>query len=1042
MICGLLGAGTTAAYADVTVQGTIIDANTKAGLAGVYVQPFMDSKKSAMTDADGHYEITVPDGCKSLRVRRDGYNVQQLPIRGREKGVDAALYPNTFTNNVGLQTDALQSIVAPISSQTTDVSVDNQLGSVLGGQIRSVNRGGVPGMGSFMLLEGVNSLNANAQPLVVLDGIILDMQYSRTALHDGAYNNLLANISVEDIEEVKVLRNGTAIYGAKGSNGVIIINTRRNRSLNTKIDFSAATSMAMLPKLPDLMNASEYRTYASEMLQSAGMRYTDLAFLREDPKYYYYPTYHNETDWTKQAYDEAFTQAYSLNVQGGDDVANYNISVGYSGGDATLKKNDFSRFNMRINSDVKLTDRIKVRLDASYSDTNRDLRDDGVPADVDDNTIAAPGFLSLIKSPFLNPYAYDKKGNLSSFLADADDYLNMVISKKKGSLANPASILHYGEAANKNKFSNRMVTLGIAPEFRLKHGLTITDAFNFTMFNTDENYYLPVTGVPSFEVKGVGDVDNLVASSAAHQYLTNNDLRINWKLNKGGNVLDLTAGWRFALSHYQLNSMKGYNSGNDKMPNMSKELSYKQTSGSNEKCTTLTYYVDGAYNWGGKYFLNASASVEASSRFGKNVGAFQLGGVAWGVFPSASASWVISNEDWFNMGDGINYLRLNAAYDMSGNDDLDLNVSKTYFKAVKLFDNIVGSVVGNIGNTDLRWETTHRINYGADMNLCNNRIALSVNAFKSWTNDLLLMRNLSYVTGIDRNWVNGGKMENNGISVDVRGKLINTRDWQWELGLSVGHYDNKLTELEGDRIFTEAYGATILSEVGKPAGLFYGYKTNGVFSTTQEAEKTAYYITDRTGAKTYFDAGDVRFVDQDANHEINENDRVIIGNPNPDIYGNITNHLQWKRFALDVEMSYSLGNDIYNYQRSILESGSRFHNQTTALRGRWSSEGQQTKVPRITYNDPMGNSRFSDRWIEDGSYLRLKNVSVSYKWDFDYRFLQGITVWGSAANLVTLTRYLGSDPEVSANNAVLFQGIDRGLLPASRSFSLGVKINL
>ena len=1031
-----------AALADVTAQGTIRDAHTQAPLAGVYVQAFTNEKISTMTDEQGNFSLSVPDYVTSLRIVRAGYNTVQIALNGRSEAIDASLYPVAFSNEIGLEQSSRQSLSANISANTADVSVDDQIGATLSGQLRSISRGGVPGMGAYMLLGGINSLNANAQPLVVLDGVILDMQYNRSTLHDGFYNNLLANVSVEDIASVTVLRNGTAIYGAKGANGVILIDTKRNTSYNTHIDVSIAGKMEMLPKLPDMMNASEYRGYASELLGTSGTKLNEFKFLRNEPDYYYYRVYHNNTDWTKQVYDEAFTQTYSINVQGGDDVANYNLSLGYANAESTLKKNNYSRFNLRLNSDVKLTKRIKVRLDASYSDVNRDLRDDGVAADVDNNTITAPGFLSLIKSPFLSPYSYDTQGRISSFLSESDDYLDEVIGTD-ASLANPASILKYGEGKNRNNFGNRMVTLGITPNFDLGHGLNLTESFSFVMFNTDEDYFLPDEGVPTFEVDGVGYVTNQRVSNSSHQYLTTSDLRLTWDWQHDGNQLHLMGGWRYNLSRFQQNAMRGYNSGSYKSPNMSTSLSYRGTSGANDKVTTLTYYAQGDYNWAGKYYANLGVSMEASSRFGADADApVKLGGVVWGLFPSVSGSWVASNENWFPNNRWVNYLRFNLGWDMSGNDDLDLNASKTYFKAVKLLTSIDGTVVGNIGNTNLKWETTKRLTWGADLNLIDNRVSLSTHFFKSKTDDLLSIQHISYLTGIDYNWTNGGSLENTGFDVNANVKVINNRNWQWELGLSVGHYKNEVTKLSAGPLETTVYGADILTKVGESVGVFYGYKTNGVFATTADADAAALYIKDKTGAKHYFEAGDMRFADQDGNHEINADDRVIIGNPNPDIYGNITTHLQYRKLALDVAFNYSLGNDVYNYQRSILECGSRFYNQTTALRGRWSSEGQVTDIPRITYEDPMGNARFSDRWIEDGSYLRLKNITLSYKWDFDYRFLQGVTVWGSASNLFTLTKYLGSDPEFSASNNVLCQGIDRGLLPASRSFSVGLKINL
>lgn len=1030
------------ALADQTVQGTITDAHTHQGVAGVYVQAFGDAHFSAMTDSAGHYSLTVPDYCVSLRIRRDGYQTLQLPIGGQSEGVDTNIWPDSFTSQIGLEESSLQSLSAQTSDLTADVTVDTQIASSLGGQLRSVSRGGVPGVGAYMLLNGINSLMSNSQPLVVLDGVIVDMQYSRTTLHSGAINNLLSSISTQDIESVEVLRNGTAIYGSKGAGGVILINTRRGRSLSTKIDFSASYTFGVKPNLPQMMNASEYRTYVSELLGSTpeAQNIKEFKFLRDDPSYYYYNIYHNNTDWTEQVYQQSSAQTYNLNVQGGDDVAVYNLSIGYTGADASLIDNNFSRFNMRINSDVNLTDRIKVQLDASYSDVSRDLRDDGVPASLDGGTITSPSFLSLIKSPFLSPYSYDTQGQLSSFLAGADDYLQEVIGNE-ASLANPASILYYGDAVNKNKLDNRLVTLGIIPSFDMGHGLTLSDAFHFTMYNVEEGYYLPVTGVPPYEVKGVGWVQNLVASNSSHQYLSTNDLRLNWKYNQQGHKLDLTAGWRLELNSYKLSGMRGYNSGNDKLPNMSNSLQHRSTYGLNESITTLTYYVNGDYNWQGRLYANVGLSLEASSRFGKDASKLQLAGVPWGLFPSVSGSWVLTNEQWFHA-PAIDYLRLNLGWDLTGNDDIDLNASKTYFEAVNLFRQIDGSIAGNIGNTGLKWETTNRLSFGLDMNLLDNRISLSLAGFKSWTDDLITRQSLPFVIGLSQNWLNGGSLSNMGASADVKVKVLNTKRWQWQLGASLGHYTNEITHLNEGSFITEAFGAQILTEVGAPVGQFYGYRTDGVFATSAEAADAALYITDRTGRQTFFQAGDMHFVDINGDHEINDKDRTIIGNPNPDIYGNISSRLAYRGIALDVVFTYSLGNDVYNYQRSILESGSRFYNQTTALRGRWSSEGQHAVAPRLAYQDPMGNARFSDRWIEDGSFLRLQNVRLSYKWDFDYRFLQGVTLWGSASNLFTLTRYLGSDPESTASNNVLLQGIDCGYLPISRQFSLGVKINL
>ncbi len=288
-------------------------------------------------------------------------------------------------------------------------------------------------------------------------------------------------------------------------------------------------------------------------------------------------------------------------------------------------------------------------------------------------------------------------------------------------------------------------------------------------------------------------------------------------------------------------------------------------------------------------------------------------------------------------------------------------------------------------------------------------------------------------------------MKNQGFDVALTGKVVNLKDFKFELGASLGHYKNEITQLPENvlPIESEYYNATILTQVGSPLGVFYGYKTNGVFSTTAQAEAADLGILDKAGNKINFKAGDMIFVDQNGDNLITDADRVVIGDPNPDFYGNIrANFMFGKNWTLGVNFNYSVGNDVYNYQRSILECGNAFVNQTTAMNRRWLAEGQSTDIPQAVLNDEMGNARFSDRWIEDGSYLKLKNVTLSYKLPVSNTYIQGLTIWAAANNLLTFTKYLGSDPEVSCGNSSLIQGIDAGYTPYGRSFTLGVKINL
>lgn len=1030
-----------------TLHGKVLDAATGEPAIGVKVQAYNNSVYAAMTDENGEYAIKVPEFVSSLIFDGDGYNLVLQAVGKDSMLMTTKIYSSKFMQDYQTKTQASNFKTTLATYNNNDISIDNQIQRNLGGDLRAINRSGVPGQGVMMLMNGVNSLNSNAQPLIIIDGVIQNLQYDTKSLHDGFFNNILSNIMVEDIEKISVLKNGQAIYGAKGANGVVIIETKRNKSMATKIDVSLGGSYELLPKLPQMMNSEQFRIYASELIGTTSTKNNSFKFLQTDPTYYYYQMYHNSTDWSKQVYKEAFTQNYSINVQGGDDIANYNLSVGYAGADATLKDNSFSRFNLRLNSDIVLAKNLTTRFDASYSDVTRNLRDDAVKPDVTDGIISAPGFLSLIKSPFLSPFAFDSNGNISHYIAEADDYLSDVVTSKNyvASLANPVALLQQGEGSNKNYFGNRAITLAVTPNWTINKHFSLADHFAFQIITTDENYYLPTNGVPNYEVEGIGTVENCASALAARQTTLQNDLYATYRQRINAHLINVRAGFRYLTESYNLNTQIGYDTGNDKTPNMSSSLKYKSTDGVQTKDIDLTYYLTADYNYAERYYLSAGLAMDGSSKFGVDAkGGAKIGNYAFGFFPSVEGAWVITNEKWFRPNSTINYLKLNAGFDILGNDDLSSIASRTYFVSGKLFNVLTGKTIGNIGNTTLKWETTKRLSAGLQFALLNNRITGSVNYFNSSTSNLLALSRLSYLSGIKTNWTNDGRISNQGIDANLNIKLLNTRNWTWSVAGSIAHYKNEIKALPNgsDALTTELYNAEVISKVGASVGSFFGFKTEGVFATADEASAAGLYQQTSTGAKQYFKAGDMKFVDVNGDKCINDKDKQIIGNPNPTFFGNFSTNLSWKHLSLDVHFNYSVGGDIYNYQRSILESGSYFYNQTTAVLSRWTHEGQQTNIPRASFLDEMGNSRFSDRWIEDGSYLKLKNITLSYRLPINNAYLQGITIWGAANNLFTFTKYLGSDPEFAQSNSVIGMGIDRGMLGSGRSFSLGVKINL
>ena len=1043
-------------YETRVVKGLVSDAVTGQPIAGAIVRAAEIDGYSVLTEDDGTYELSVPLFASALYISTPDYNPVRIGLLPGEQQKRAALYISTFDAEYAPQTNVRNDYAATDFKYTNAINIKDEVQKQMGAQVYTIGHNGTPGVGSTMFIQGLNSLNVNAQPLVLIDGVIIDQQYSRQLLHDGFYNDILSNLNPADIEKVTVLRNGTALYGSKGANGVILIQTRRNKSMATRITANVSAGVTFEPKYISMMNADQYRGYASELLKSTNTRLISFKFLDErqtldngQPNYYY-PLYHQSTDWKEYVYRTAMTQNYGINIEGGDDVANYNLSVGYTTAQSTLKNNDMDRLNVRFNTDIILLKQLSVRFDASFGNQTRNLRNDGAPAGYDEGTPSSPAFLAYVKSPFLSPYSYGR-GIFSSdhFDTDPEDYLREALANYTSynwQLGNPAAMLEYSDAENKNHFENSMLNLTVTPKWQFSRNLSLSEHFSYNLVNTSEEFYIPINGTPQFYVSSIGAYrDNERRSLASKQNSVQSDTRLDWQDRFGAHFIHLFGGARINWESFTSNSQVGYNTGSDKTPQMRSSLLNVDVSGINESWNSMAWYAQAEYNYLSRYYLQANLTVDGSSRFGKDAGSLHIFDAAWGIFPGVQASWVMSNEPWLAKVKGIDYLRLSAGFDVSGNDDIDYYAARSYFRPTQFLHYVGALSFGGIGNTEIQWETTRRLNFGLEGSFLNNRIGVSFNYFRSNTDNLLALQQVGFLSGLDQNWSNGGKLKNNGFDVTATVKALALKDWQWQVGASVGHYKNCITELPdaADHIDTELYGGTIRTQVDHAANLFYGYRTNGVFSTSEEAAQAGFYVLDENGVdRLNFGAGDVRFVDMDGNHEINEADRTVIGDPNPDIYGNIFTSLQWKRLKLDVRFNYSLGNDVYNYMRAQLEGGSRFMNQTTSMLNRWQVEGQVTDMPRITFQDPQGNSRFSDRWIEDGSYLRLKSATLSYDLPLKSEYIQGLQFWVQGNNLLTFTKYLGSDPEFSCTGAVIGQGIDLGRLGQSRSIVAGVKINL
>ncbi len=1049
-------------YPLVTLHGTVINEATGQPLSGIQLQALGHIRYTAMTDEKGAFRIRVPEFTTALYVHAPEFAAQQV-----------AVIPGDSTQNISVK--MLSNKFLPMYDKGTTytaasealidhfgVSVDNEISYKLGADVHTVMHSAALDGGASMFIRGLNSLTSDAQPLIVIDGIEQDMQRDRSSLHDGQFNNMLANISPDDIEKVTVLKNATALYGARGANGVILIETKRGHSMATRIDANISAGVTLIPQLPTMMNASQYRNYVTELLGTVdGIvdKKIDFRFLNDDPNSYYYHMYHNDTDWSDEVYRNAITQNYSINVQGGDDVGMYNLSVGYVDAKYAAKENGFNRMNVRFNTDISILHNLSTKFDISIARTANDVFDNAMPENFGSSTVVSPIALALLKSPLVSPYQYNKllnggQGGFSSLLSDYDDIFSQLTTAY--SLANPLSILENGSGNNKNRAENTYFNVHLEPVYSFSPNLKLTASVSYTLDRNSQRYFRPYSGVPSFNIAGVGRVYAKAQSMFAKENNFMGKLQVDWNKQFGKHYVAAFVGGRYNTFSYDNNNVgvdATYET-SDKNPSVGWS-GYRNILGVNDEWTQIQWYGNADYNYMHRYFVTLSLLAEANSRFGKNADGMKLFGVQWALFPSVQLGWVMTNEKWFPKKAGINYLRLNAGFDISGNDGISNYAARTSYTTVRYNEKAIGTQLTNVGNDKIQWESTKKMNLGMQAYLLNNRIGVKFDYFIHKTDNLLTLKAFSNpIGGINRYWSNGGKLENQGFETTLTFKPIVTKDWNMEVGASIGHYKNKVTELPDGSYTTSIYGDNnILTAEGNPVGVFYGYKTEGVFTDDAAArvgKVTAtnpegyLYQQDAAGNAQYFKAGDMHFADLNNDGMIDENDKTVIGDPNPDIYGNIFINTSWKNLTLNIGFNYSLGNDVYNYQRMVLNSGSNFYNQQVAEVGRWRYEGQNTSIPRATFGDPMGNNRFSDRWIEDGSYLRLKTLRLSYRvpvpatWDW----LQGLTVWAEGQNLFTLTKYLGSDPEFSIGSGVLYQGIDCGMLSHSRTFTAGLKINL
>ncbi|MDR2841381.1 MAG: SusC/RagA family TonB-linked outer membrane protein [Paludibacter sp.] len=1016
------------------ITGVVTDASTGKALAGIHID--VPGLASTITDDNGAYSLKLSNPNAILQVSGFGYARRDVSLRGRTN-INISLYEESFKNKsydsyapAGNKSQTSSPYSWATIQENTDLSVAVTPDLLMQGYASGVNtliRSGLPGNSAAMFLHGFNTINAGTMPLFVVDGMPYENTDYSSSLIGNYEANPLASIDPKDIESITILKDGSSIYGVKAANGVVLIKTKKVQQLATKINAHVHTGINFEPTHLPVMNAAQQKSLLSDIQQTnpalTAAEISSLPYFNNNipvkqawgyegnPDYY---RYNHNTDWQNEIYNNAsYNQDYYLNVSGGDEVATYMLSLGFLTQQGTVKNTDFQRFNTRFNSEIHLTKDMDFLANMSFVYGTKNYINEGA------NRYQNPILSSLLKSPFTAAYIYNEEGEISPNKENIDVFGN----------SNPYVLTNNLTLVNVNyRF---LGSFGL--RWMLNRNLNVQGILGLNFNKEREKVFYPSVGV-AFDPLYDEPVFNEMQHRVDRLFSLFGDIFADYnKSFNANNNIAARVGLRYQNNKAEDDYGKSYNSGSDSF----KSIQYGQTllnqlGGSIGSWNWLSVYANVDYALQNKYFFNISGAADATSRSG-------IDAPRMFIYPSVGAAWLLSGEKFLKDATWLNTLKIRASYGLAGNDEIGNYTSKYYYQPQNQYG-MWGLVRGNLVNSALKPEKIERINVGFDLAVANQRINLSLDLYHNTIRDMILLTKPNTATGYNVYLDNAGSMRNTGIDLSINARIINSK-FKWDLGVMASAYRNEILDLAGEDFTTDILGASVQTKTGQPLGLFYGYQSDGVYATQAQATQDGLHIIQ--GLVTVpFAAGDTKFVNQNTDNLINDDDRVVIGNPNPDVFGSITNTFKYGKWTLNALMVYSLGNDVYNYTRTLTESGAGLDNQSIALLNRWRSEGDVTTIPRVAYGDPMGNARFSDRWIEDGSYLRMKSLTLAYDLSINWSFIQSCIIFSTGENLFTLTRYKGLDPEFSSGQNPLYYGIDACVAPQPRTVSLGIKLSL
>lgn len=1026
------------------------------------------SLSGTMADFDGNYRLDLPSGTnyfivfsfigyKSEKLVYNGQTIQNVVLKEDNITLDdvTIVADRAPRNSLGLTQRELVSATQVFNMDVLESSPSATIEDALQGRMAGVDiiTGGDPGSRSSIRIRGTSSLNGNAEPLIVLDGVpyptTIDDDFNFSTANDEDFGALV-NISPSDIESIEVLKDAaaTAIWGSRGANGVLIFTTKKGTRGKTRFSFNTRMAFNREPNTIPMLDRDQYITLMQDALSNSlkdagyqqGRGYTELRYntpeINFDPSWVYYDEYNQETDWLDEVTQLGFTTDNNFSISGGGDKATYRVSLGYLNETGTTKGTGFERFSSLISVNYRFSDRFRVTSDFSFAESGRDMYwNSGI-----DN----PRTEALSKMPNMSPYFIDDNNQRTGeYYTPIENFQG---SWNQNNMYNPVALVN--ESTNRTVGRNARAVFSAI--YDITQNLEYKGILGLDMRTTKNKRLLPnvATGVSLVDSESNLASDNL---SDNMYFQTENRLLYRKIFAKEHSVI-LTG----IMQSYEKRS-SSYSSGSNGTPSSSLAdptggAAVASLGSGNSLQRSLGFIGNGHYTFKSKYTISGGYRYEGNSSMGKNT--------RWGGFGNVGAAWHFGDENFGKNASWLDEGKLRFSWGQSGNPPGGSYPYIGSFRALNPGYITMSAIEpASMQLDNLKWETVTQTNVGIDLDLFRRRLHITTDVYERLTTDMLHKDvTVPESTGYGKvSYYNSGSMSNKGFEVILGYDAIKNKDWGLRFDINVARNVNEVIELpdilqfENYEFKNGSYAHKIVE--GNPLGSFYGYRNLGVYQNEQETyardlDGNVIYdiykepVIVQNGNETVY-PGDAKYEDINGDGVINRYDIVYIGNAMPLFTGGAGFNLRYKNLSLTSFFHTRVGHKIVNQTRINNENMFDADNQSTAVRGRWRKEGDETVIPRALYQRGY-NYLGSDRFVEDGSFVRLKTLSLKYslpkatlkKWGVDR-----LDIWVTGYDLWTWTNYTGQDPEVPLSNSIYSLSVDKSSTPKPKRYAVGLTLN-